>query len=403
MNKHSESLRIVGLYVLFAALYILLSDQLLTLLTDDPLRIARLQTAKGWAFVAFTGTLLYLLIQRSFGMVLSSREAARQSEQHFRNTFDQAAVGIAHVAPDGHWLRVNRKLCAILGYSADELHALTFQDITHPDDLHADLDQAQRLLDDRIETYTMAKRYLHKNGTIVWGNLTVSLHRDDHGRPEYFIAMIEDISARKAAEERARSASTALDNALLQLVQALTRSVEKRDPYTAGHHEHTSRLAAAIAQRMGLPAGEVEGVRLGAQIHDLGNIYVPTEILNRPGKLNDYEYALVKTHPQVGYDILKDVDLPWPVRDMILQHQERLDGSGYPQGLQGAAIGLGARIIAVADVVEAMTSHRPYRPALSLEQARDELRRGRGTIYDARVVDACVEELDAAGLPWEQS
>jgi HD-GYP domain-containing protein (c-di-GMP phosphodiesterase class II) len=269
--------------------------------------------------------------------------------------------------------------------------------------MQSDLEQARRLLDDSIKTYTLEKRYLRKNGTTVWGHLTISLHRNAQGEPVYFSAVVEDISVRKAAEARAQHASSALDTALLQLVQALTRSVEKRDPYTAGHHEHTSRLAAAIAQRMGLPADDVEGIRLGAQLHDLGNIYVPTEILNRPGKLNDFEYALVKTHPQVGYDILKDVDLPWPVRDMILQHQERLDGSGYPQGLQGEAIGLGARIIAVADVVEAMTSHRPYRPALSLEQALAELRRGRGTVYDSRVVDACLDVIESSGLPWEQS
>ncbi|GAB4291495.1 MAG: hypothetical protein Kow0096_05730 [Thiohalomonadaceae bacterium] len=402
MDKHSESLRIVGLYVLFAALYILFSDQLVSLLTDDPIQTAWLQTAKGWAFVAITGALLYLLIQRSLGIVLASREAARQSEQYFRNTFDQAAVGIAHVGVDGRPLRVNQKMCDMLGYSAEELYGLHIEDITHPDDMQNELAQAQRLLDGGLKTYSLEKRYLHKNGTTVWGNLTISLHRNAQGEPEYFIAVVEDISARKAAEARAHHASSALDKALLQLVQALTRSVEKRDPYTAGHHEHTSRLAAAIAQRMGLPADEVEGIRLGAQIHDLGNIYVPTEILNRPGKLNAYEYALVKTHPQVGYDIIKDVDLPWPVRDMILQHQERLDGSGYPQGLQGEAIGLGARIIAVADVVEAMTSHRPYRPALSLEQALAELRHGRGTAYDTRVVDACVAAIEASGLPWEQ-
>lgn len=359
-----------------------------------------MQTVKGWAFVAITGALLYHLIQRSIGLVLASRESARQSEQYFRATFEQAAVGIAHVGLDGRWLRVNGKMCSLLGYEPDELRSLTFQDVTHPDALHADLEQTRRLLDGEIDTYAMDKRYLRKNGSTLWASLTVSLHRDSSEAPEYFLSVITDISARKAAEERAHSASHALDRALLQLVQALTRSVEKRDPYTAGHHERTAQLAGLIAARMELSAAQVEGVRLGALIHDLGNIYVPTEILNRPGKLNDYEYALVKTHPQVGYDILKDVDLPWPVQDMILQHQERLDGSGYPQGLRGDVIIPEARIIAVADVVEAMTSHRPYRPALSVEQAMAELQRGRGVCYDAAAVDACLMELRSNGLPW---
>jgi PAS domain S-box-containing protein len=400
MDKHSEALRIVGLYVLFAALYILFSDQLLQLVTDDAATMAWLQTVKGWAFVAITGLLLYHLIQRSIGIVLASREEARKSEQYFRNTFEQAAVGIAHVALDGHWLRVNSKMCEILGYGSDELRSLTFQDITHPDDLATDLDAARRLIAGEIHTCTLEKRYLCRNGSTLWANLTVSVHRDGRGAPEYFISVVEDISARKNAETAARSATVALDQALLQLVHSLARSVEKRDPYTAGHHERTALLAGAIAARMNLPPLQQEGIRLGAQIHDLGNIYVPTEILNRPGKLNDYELALVRTHPQVGYDILKDVELPWPVQDMILQHQERLDGSGYPQALSGDAIILEARIIAVADVVEAMTSHRPYRPARSLAQTTAELRNGRGVRYDAVVVDACLTEIEAAGLPW---
>jgi PAS domain S-box-containing protein len=369
MDKHSEALRIVGLYVLFAALYILFSDQLLNLVTDNPARMAQLQTAKGWGFVAFTGLLLYHLIQRSIGIVLASREAVRESEQYFRDTFEQAAVGIAHVGLDGRWLRANSRMCEMLGYSVDELRALTFQNVTHPADMAADVIQAQRLVQGEIDTYSMEKRYLRKSGSTLWANLTVSLHHNGSGAPAYFIAVVEDISARKTAETTAHSATAALDKALLQLVHSLARSVEKRDPYTAGHHQRTSQLASSIAARMGLPPLQQEGIRLGAQIHDLGNIYVPTEILNRPGKLNDYEYALVKTHPQMGYDILADVDLPWPVQDMILQHQERLDGSGYPQGLTGDAIILEARIIAVADVVEAMTSHRPYRPAFNADQA----------------------------------
>ncbi len=403
MDKHSEALRIVGLYMLFAALYILFSDQLLQLATDNPATMARLQTAKGWAFVAITGILLYHLIQRSIGIVLASREAARESERHFRNTFDQAAMGIGHAGLDGRWLRVNGKLCEILGYSSDELRTLTFQEITHPGDLDADLHQMQRLINGETGNSIMEKRYLRKNGSMLWARITISLCHNSTGVPEYFIVVVEDISTRKAAETAAHSATVALDQALLQLIHSLARSVEKRDPHTAGHHERTSRLAGAIAARMDLPPLQQEGIRIGAQIHDLGNIYVPTEILNRPGKLNDYEYALVKTHPQVGYDIIKDVELPWPVQDMILQHQERLDGSGYPHGLMNDAIILEARIIAVADVVEAMTSHRPYRPARTIEQTTLELQQGRGIRYDAAVVDACLAEMETAGLPWSRN
>jgi len=166
--------------------------------------------------------------------------------------------------------------------------------------------------------------------------------------------------------------------------------VEARDPYTAGHQRRVSELAAAIALEMGLPEEQVNGIHLAAMIHDVGKIHIPAEILSKPGKLNDIEFMLVKTHPQSGYDILKGVKFPWPIADIILQHHERMDGSGYPQGLKDGEILLESRIMAVADVVEAMSSHRPYRPALGIMAALSEIDRGRRSVYDPEVVDACL-------------
>ena len=165
----------------------------------------------------------------------------------------------------------------------------------------------------------------------------------------------------------------ALSETLLQTIRALALTVEKRDPYTAGHQERVSRLASAIASAMGMPPEQVEGIRLGGIIHDIGKIYIPAEILNRPGRLTNTEFAIIKTHPEVGHDIMKDVHFPWPVQEMILQHHERLDGSGYPHGLKGEEILLEARILAVADVVEAISSHRPYRPSRGIEAAVEEM------------------------------
>ncbi|MDP1784962.1 MAG: PAS domain S-box protein [Sulfuricurvum sp.] len=182
-----------------------------------------------------------------------------------------------------------------------------------------------------------------------------------------------------------------LRQSLEQSIQTIAAIVEARDPYTAGHQRRVGELATAIAQEMGLSEEQVQGIHFAAIIHDLGKIHVPAEILSKPGKLNDIEYMLIQTHPQAGYDILKDVKFPWPIADIILQHHEKLDGSGYPKGLKENQIRLEAKIITVADVVEAMSSHRPYRSALGIESAFDEIRRGRGSEYDPSVVDACLK------------
>lgn len=182
---------------------------------------------------------------------------------------------------------------------------------------------------------------------------------------------------------------------LEQTIQAIALTIEKRDPYTAGHQLRVSRLAVAIAGEMGMDAEKIEGLRLGAMIHDIGKIYLPAEILTRPGRLTDIEFALIKTHSEVGREIIAEVDFPWPVAEMVHQHHERLDGSGYPRGLKGDAILPEAMILAVADVVEAMAAHRPYRAALGIERALGEIRRDGGRLYHPDVVTACLHVFEA--------
>jgi putative nucleotidyltransferase with HDIG domain len=176
-------------------------------------------------------------------------------------------------------------------------------------------------------------------------------------------------------------------------VHALASTTEKRDPYTAGHQHRVAQLACAIASEMNLPENEIEGIRVAGIVHDIGKIYVAAEILNKPVKLKDIEMELIKAHCQAGYEILKTIEFPWPVADMVLQHHEKLNGTGYPQGLSGNQIILGARILAVADVVEAMISHRPYRSALTINDAIKEIKDNRGVLYDVDVVDACIKVL----------
>ena len=174
------------------------------------------------------------------------------------------------------------------------------------------------------------------------------------------------------------------------MVEALEATIDLRDPYTASHQIRVTQLAVAIAREMGLPKERIEAVRYASLIHDIGKLSVPAEILARPSKLNDTEFAIIKAHPAQAHLILKGINFPWPVDEIVLQHHERLDGSGYPNGLKDGEIMLEAKILAVADVVEAMASHRPYRPALGIRQALIEIVRNKGKLYDPDAVDACL-------------
>ena len=203
----------------------------------------------------------------------------------------------------------------------------------------------------------------------------------------------QDIARRESAEAEAQSTLDKLRSAMGGVVQAMALTVERRDPYTAGHQRRVSDLARGIAAEMALSTHQIDGIRMAGLIHDLGKICVPAEILSKPGQLTEIEHTLIKDHPQVGYEILKEIEFPWPVAQIVLQHHERIDGSGYPVGLSGDDIIIEAKTLAVADVVEAMASHRPYRPTLGREMAIEEISQNRGVLYDADVVDACMKLL----------
>lgn len=203
---------------------------------------------------------------------------------------------------------------------------------------------------------------------------------------------------RKRMEEELRQTLDMLRKSLNATILVIARTAETKDPYTAGHQRRVANLARTIATEMRIPRDQIDGIRMAGVIHDLGKLTVPAEILSKPGTISAIEFNLVKTHPLVGYEILKDIDFPWPIAQIVLQHHERLDGSGYPSGLSGEHIIIEARILGVADVVEAMSSHRPYRPALGIDMALDEITRNRGILYDSLVVDACLECIARDGL-----
>lgn len=191
-----------------------------------------------------------------------------------------------------------------------------------------------------------------------------------------------------------------LELSLDHAVAAIAAMVEMRDPYTAGHQRRVAKLAMAIGTEMGLPADQLEGLHMACILHDIGKIHVPAEILSNPGKLSDAEFEIIKTHPKVGWEVLKGIDFPWPVADVVYQHHEKLDGSGYPRGLKGDEILPDARILAVADVVESMTTHRPYRPGFGIFSALQEISQRKGAVYDARAVEACMRLFMETNYQW---
>jgi PAS domain S-box-containing protein len=322
----------------------------------------------------------------------AQRELAerRRAEQAYRGVVDHSLQGLV-IMQDQKIVFANPAIEQILGYTIEELLAFTpdqIRDLVHPDDQK--LVWGRQL--DRLAGRRVAPRYecraICKDGGMIWVELFANI-QDYHGQPSTQAAVV-DITERKRAQLELHESYSSLRNALKGTVNALAALAEIRDPYTAGHQERVSRLACAVAAEMGLPDDLIEGIHMVGLVHDIGKIHVPIEILSKPTELTEIETRMIRAHPQTGYDILCTVEFPWPVADMVLQHHERLDGSGYPQRLEEGEILLEARILAVADVVEAMASDRPYRPAHGLDEALAEISQYAGTLYDAGAVQACL-------------
>jgi PAS domain S-box-containing protein/putative nucleotidyltransferase with HDIG domain len=479
-----------------------------------------------------------VFVVRDISQRRQAEEERLRAEGFFRDTFEHADVGIAHVnSTDGTWLRVNQRMCDLLGYTREELLRTTFAAITHPDDVEENVRHLRGMLAGEEETYRADKRYLRKDGSIVWVHLNVALIRQEDGTPDYNITVMTDITERMQAEE-ALAASERFrghlldttpsliyiydlvenrnlytnreiteflgytseeilalgpalflnllhpddavlvaehherlrklppgDDSVLEIDYRMKRSdgewrwlhsrdvpflrdgsgvvtrilgstddvtepkvsaelaarqaqrieqtltsvvdvtsdiVELRDPYTAGHQRRVTELAVKIAESLGLSGHEIDDIRVAGLLHDMGKAAVPTEILSKPGQLSPVEFELVKGHGEAGYRLAVSAHMAEPVAQMIHQHHERCDGSGYPQGLTGDQTLLGAKVLAVADVVEAMTSYRPYRSALGIEAALAEIERGSGRLYDARVAEACVRLFNEDGFEFSK-
>ena len=217
------------------------------------------------------------------------------------------------------------------------------------------------------------------------------------------IALSHEITDRKRAEKQLQDTLGSLRKAVGATIQVMVSAVEARDPYTAGHQLRSADIARAIATEMGLSQDRIDGIRIAGSVHDIGKLSIPAEILSKPTKLSELEFSLIKEHVLSGYEILKNVESPWPLAQIVYQHHERMDGSGYPRHLKGEEILMDARILAVADVVEAMSSNRPYRPALGEDAALKEIENNRGTLYDTGAVDACLRVFREKDFHFERT
>lgn len=319
----------------------------------------------------------------------SAEQELRESESRFRAMIEQSISGIYVIDQRQRFIYVNPRLAEIFGYASnDELVDTPIVNVVAPDSRTVVTENLRRRLYGEEKTLRYDFTGLRKDGSTIGVGVhgTVGTFR---GKP-VVIGTLQDVTEVKHAQEKVHHYIDTLERTTHSTIEIISTIGELRDPYTQGHERRVGETAAAIGAEMGLDENRIEGLRVAGHLHDVGKISVPAEILSKPGRLSKIEYELVKAHPQQGFDILKNYEFPWPVAQVALQHHERLDGSGYPQGLKGDAILLEARVMAVADVVEAMSSHRPYRPGLGLARALGEIEDGSGKLYDPQVVAACL-------------
>lgn len=310
-----------------------------------------------------------------------------ESESKFKGLVEQSLVGI-YIIDDTTMYYANPRTAEIFGYAPDEILGPKMEKLVHPDDWPLVQDNIRKCLTGSINSIKYEFRGRRHDGSVV--------HIGSHGsRGEYagkpvIIGVLQDVGDRLETEKKINDYVARLEHSIKATTNAISDMVELRDPYTAGHERRVAEIAAAIGSELGMSASDVAGLSVMGHVHDVGKIAVPAEILSKPRQLSAIEFELVKEHAEKGYEILKNIEFPWPVALAVRQHHERMDGSGYPQGLKGEEIVLAARILAVADVVESMASHRPYRPALGLDKALAEVEKNAGLLYDTEVAAACL-------------
>jgi PAS domain S-box-containing protein len=382
-----KAVLIAGVYAICGTAWIFLTDDLVSLIFTDPRHVELASTLKGIAFVGVTAWLVYILVKRNE----QHRQVAANSLSETRHAWEQSmdAFPMSVVTTDegGSIMRMNRFGLSTGGYRQADLLGKSILDIAVESD--------RPILESAVararsgEMVQSVVRFNYADGSVVPYRFQASALTDAAGRTLGLVGAGIDISEEVRSAKRLHEGFDGLQNLLEQTIGAVSKLIEKRDPYTAGHQERVTLLALKIGRRIGLAEDILKGIRFASLCHDIGKITVPAEILSKPVRLSDEEFAIIRGHPQAGYEILHEIEFPWPVAEIVLQHHERLDGSGYPKGLKGDQILREARIIAVADVVESMLHYRPYRAPLGIDAALAEIEHGRGRLYDPEVVDAC--------------
>jgi PAS domain S-box-containing protein len=329
-----------------------------------------------------------------------SYQRIRESEEKFRSLSENAPDIICTLNINGNFTYINPAWEALLGYRIDDAIGMPFGSFIRyenndypPAGIFERLRDNKQAIRDKIVTITQ------QTGENCYFSMSIAPNFGADESVVGFAAILKDITDLKHAEQQLKQSYDKLQNTLNATIETLSKISAVRDAYTASHQIRVAELARSIARKMQLPERQIEGIYMAAVIHDMGKINIPSEILSNPRKLTPIEFELIKTHPTVGYDILKQIEFAWPVALIVLQHHERMNGSGYPSGLKGNDILMESRIISVADVVEAMMSHRPYRPALGLQKAMEEISQSKETLYDKQVVDACLELLKEGKFP----
>jgi PAS domain S-box-containing protein/putative nucleotidyltransferase with HDIG domain len=314
----------------------------------------------------------------------------RESEDKYKTLINTSPDSIALFDHNGRFLTVNPTMAKRFDLSQEELEGKMLSEIMPASIADKHIEKSREALSKKELVYFESER----QGSY-FQNYYIPVSTSDSQRTYQVIS--RDITEVKQAHNALELTLDRLNQAVQGTFRALSLTLEQRDAFTAGHQERVARLACTIAREMGMDDERVQGLYFAGMVHDIGKISVPAGILTKPTRLSEIEFALIKEHSQAGYNILKDIEFPWPIADVVLQHHERLNGSGYPQGLSGQEILPKARILAVADVVEAMSSHRPYRPGLGIDAALGEIEKNKGILYDPEAVDVCLSLFKEQG------
>jgi PAS domain S-box-containing protein/putative nucleotidyltransferase with HDIG domain len=312
-----------------------------------------------------------------------AENALRESEEIFRRFMEYSPIYVFFKDDNMRALKLSNNFETMLGKPLVELLGKNMDDL-FPSEL------AKSMVADDMRIMKEGKAITVEEGLNGRFYSTIKFPIVIEGKPRYLAGYTIDITERKQAEMRLINTLDSLRKAVGATIQVMVSAVEARDPYTSGHQIRTADLARSIAMEMGLPQEKIEGIRMAGSIHDIGKLSIPAEILSKPTKLSDIEFSLIKEHARKGFEMLKDVESPWPLAEIVHQHHERMDGSGYPKNLKGEEICIEARILAVSDVVESMASHRPYRAGLGIDLALAEIEKHKGIYYDDAVADACL-------------